>query len=118
MAMNGLGLLAASAALLTSPGAQAQNSAVSRYKVVELPRPASLVANCLGGYFSGASIGRINDFGVVTATSNCWTSVDPANPPVTRMESAAFVAAPWFGATELPRSNDGFSYSHTINNRG
>jgi hypothetical protein len=75
------------------------------------------VTNCLSGYFSGASIGRINDFGVVTATSNCWTSVDPANPPATRMESAAFVAAPWFGAIELPRSNAGTSYSHSINNR-
>ena len=115
--MNGFRPLAAFAALFAL-SAQAHDSGVSRYKVAELQRPASLVADCLSGYFSGASITRINDFGVVNASSNCWTSVDPANPPATRMESATFVAAPWFGAVELPRSNDGFSYSHTINNQG
>ena len=115
--MNRLHLLAASAALLTALGAQAQNSAVTRYRVDQLPIPGSALAGCVPGYAAGASIGRINDIGVVNATANCFSVVDPLGPQLA-YQSISFVASPWFGAIELPRSGPVASYAYDINNRG
>ena len=110
-------LLAVFAALLCSTAAVAHGPAVSRYRVNELPIPDSLTAGCLAAYSKGASITRINDFGVVNASSFCYATVDTVNPMIVST-SATFVAAPWFGAVELPRSGPVASYSYTINNRG
>ena len=109
--------LATIAGLLCAFSAHAQGPAVSRYRVVELPIPDSLKAGCLTDYSAGASITRINDLGIVNAYSNCYTAVDPA-AGVLQFKSRTFVAAPWFGAVELPLSGPGFSYSYNINNRG
>jgi len=110
-------LVGAFAALLCSAAAAAHGPAVSRYRVNELPVPDSLSAACLSAYSRGASITRINDFGVVNASSFCYTTVDTVNPMILST-GAIFVAALWFGAVELPRTNPGYSYSYTINNRG
>lgn len=109
--------LAAIAGLLCAFGAQAHDSAASRYRVTEVFVPGSLLAGCLDGYSKGASITRINDFGVVNATLNCYSAFDPANG-ILQYHSATFVAAPWFGSVELPRSGPVASYSYDINNRG
>jgi hypothetical protein len=105
------------AGVLCALATQAHEPAVSRYRVNELPVPAALQTGCLSGYTAGASITRINDFGVVNATFNCIAAFDPANS-ILQYQSATFVAAPWFGAVELPRSGPVASYSYTLNNRG
>ena len=115
--MNRLRLLAAAAALLAAMVAQAQVSAVSRYRVEQLPIPGTVLAGCVPGYASGASIARINDFGVVNGTHNCFSVVDPVVAQLA-YQSISFVAAPRFGAVELPRSGTVASYSYGINNRG
>ncbi|HEU5135507.1 MAG TPA: hypothetical protein VFU13_10230 [Steroidobacteraceae bacterium] len=109
--------LATFAGLLCAFGAQAHEPAVSRYRVTQLPIPDSLTDGCVDGYSAGASITRINDFGVVNATANCYSTVDPATGTL-QFLSGTFVAAPWFGAVELPRSGPVASYSYNINNRG
>ena len=115
--MNGLRLLAASAALLGALGAQAQGSAAPRYRVDQLPIPDSTTAGCVPGYSAGASIARINDFGVVNATANCYSTVDPVGPQLA-FQSISFVTSHRFGAFELPRSGPVISYTHGIDNRG
>lgn len=98
-------------------GAPAHDSTISRYRVTELPIPASLKEGCLNDYFSGATVLRINDLGIVNATSVCYSAVDPATG-VLLYKSQAFIAAPWFGAVELPQASPGTSHSGSINNRG
>jgi len=115
--MNFYRSLATIAGLLCAFGAQAHEPAVNRYRVNELPIPDSLMAGCLSGYAAGASITRINDFGIVNATSLCYTTVDPATVTLQYL-NRTFVAAPWFGAAELPLTSPGFSYSYGINDRG
>jgi hypothetical protein len=109
--------LATFAGLLCVFGAQAQEPAASRYRVNEFPVPDSLKTGCLSGYTAGASITRINDLGVVNATFNCIAAFDAA-APILQYQSGTFVASPWFGAVELPRSGPVASYSYHINNRG
>ena len=110
--------LVAFGSLLFVIGAQAHGPAVARYRVNELPAPTSLRAGCLENYSASAAIQRINDFGVVNGNFTCYTQVDPAAGTF-HARNAAFVAATWFGAVELPRPADpGFSFGSTINNRG
>jgi hypothetical protein len=110
--------LAALVGLLFVIAAQAHGPAVSRYRVNELPFPDSLRAGCVPDYHIGASIQDINDFGVVNGNFNCITQADPATSTF-QQRSAAFVAATWFGAVELPRPADpGFSFGSAMNNRG
>lgn len=105
------------AGFLCAFGAQAHEPGVGRYRVNELPVPDALEVSCLSGYRAGASITRINDFGVVNATFNCIAAFDAA-ASIVQYQSATFVSAPWFGSVELPRSGPVASFSYTINNRG
>jgi hypothetical protein len=115
---NLLRTIAAVSGLAFVIGAQAHGPTAPRYRVGELPVPASLRAGCLPGYFAGAEINRVNDFGVVTGNFTCYTQVDPVAATL-QSRLATFAAAAWFGAVELPRPADpGRSFSSTINNRG
>ena len=105
------------AGLIFALGSQAHEPAASRYRVIELPIPDSLKAGCLSGYAAGASITRINDFGIVNGVSLCYTAVDPATATV-QLLNRTFIASSWFGATELPLDSPTFSYSYGINDRG
>jgi hypothetical protein len=109
--------LATIAGLVCAFGAQAHDAQVSRYRVSELSVPDSLKAGCLSSYAAGASILRINDFGVVNAVSLCYTVVDNATGAI-QFTNRTFVAAPWFGSVELPLTSPTFSYSYTVTNRG
>lgn len=98
-------------------GAQAHEPAVSRYRVVEVQPPAAMQSRCVPGYVSGASITKINDFGLFNAVSNCFRKVDPVAPALEYL-SSTFVGAPFIGSVELAHAPDTTSYSYTINNRG
>src|SRR4051794_6790033 len=93
-------LLPAFTGLLTAL-AQAHGPAVSRYRVTEVTPPASAIGDCLAGYTHGATINTINDFGTVNGTVQCYSRVDAA-AHILQFNTATFVAAPWFGAIELP----------------
>ena len=97
--------------------AQAHEPAVSRYRVNEIQPAASLVTGCTPGYGKTASIGTINDFGVVNGTVTCYTNVI-ADPVSFQYQTGSMVAAPWFDSFALPTSSPGQSYSYTITNRG
>ena len=113
--MGSLRLCAAVAALSCVSAVEARD--VSRYKVTELAAPASVQAGCLPNYSSGASIGRINDFGMATASFNCYSIVDPTTPSLIQ-QGGAIVTAPWFGGVELARTSPGYTFANSINNRG
>jgi len=113
--MNGIRLLAASLGLFTT-FVQAHEPAVPRFRVNEIAAP-SAASNCVPGYSAGTTINSINDFGVVNATVNCYTAVDPA-AGVLQFQGTAFVASTWFGAVELPKSGPATTYSYALNNRG
>ena len=113
--MRSLRLFAAVAALSCVSTVEARD--VSRYRVTELATPASVQAGCLPDYSAGASIGRLNDFGVATGSFNCYSTVDPAGPSlVTR--GGSFVTTPWFGGVELAHTSPGYTFANSINNRG
>lgn len=114
--MNFVRSFATLSILLGSISAQADNS-VSRYKVTQLQPPASVFAGCVSGYSAGASINKINDFGVVNAVFYCHTAVD-VTAGILTLKSTTLVTAPGFQGLELPTFNAGFSYSYTVNNRG
>jgi len=104
--------------LLVVIGAQAHEPRVSRYRVSEVPVPHSLRAGCLDDYAVRVTIRNINDFSVVNGNFTCYLQVDPATG-FFQARNAAFVAASWFGAVELPRPADpGSSFGDSINNRG
>ena len=104
--------------LLFAIEAQAHGPSVSRYRVDEVHAPDSLNAGCLDGFAAGASIRRINDFGVVNGNFTCYTQVDPITSTF-QARNAPFVAAAWFGALELPRPPaPGSAFGASINNRG
>lgn len=104
------------AALLCALSAQASD-APSRYRVTRLTPPASVFAGCLSGYSAGASITKINDFGMVNAVVYCHTLVD-TTAGLLALKSTTLVTAPYWEGFELPTFNPGFSYSHVVTNRG
>lgn len=114
--MNYVRSIATLSILLGSASAQADNS-VSRYRVTQLQPPASVAEGCVTGYSAGASVEKINDFGVVNAVFYCHTAVD-VSAGILTLKSVALVTAPGFEGFELPTFNPGFSYSYTVNNRG
>ena len=83
----------------------------------EIQPAASLLTGCTPGYGKTASIGTINDFGVVNGTVTCYTNVI-ADPVSFQYQTGSMVAAPWFDSFALPTSSPGQSYSYTITNRG
>jgi hypothetical protein len=112
---SALGLLFA---LVFAMGAQAHGPAAPRYRVNEVPVPDSVRAGCLGDYVVRAANSHINDFSVVSGNFSCYTQADTATSTF-QFRTAAFVAAHWFGALELPRPADpGTSFGDSINNRG
>jgi hypothetical protein len=84
--------------------------------VSELPVPDSLRVGCLSGYTAGASITRINDFGIVNATFNCIVAF--ATSPRCCVPEAHLRFASMVRIVELPRSGPVASYSYNVNNRG
>jgi hypothetical protein len=113
--MNGIRCLAALTALVAM-GVQAHDSA-GRYRVREVPAPATLQQDCLAAYSRSATPIAINDFGVVNANFSCLTQVDEAAGSA-RSKLRAFVASPWFDGFELPTEEPGTSFSYSLNNRG
>lgn len=90
---------------------------VSRYRLTEVPVPNSLSSKCLPGYSSGASITKINEFGIFNAVGNCYTAVDPVVPTI-QQQSASFFGATWFDSVELPHPAGTYDYAYSINDRG
>jgi uncharacterized membrane protein len=108
---------AALAGILFVVAAGAHETPVARYRVQELPRPASFNAGCLPGYAISGTIGKINDFGVANAAIRCVTAVDLTAGTFTS-KGGIFVVAPWFGAVMLPQGSLGADFAYGINNRG
>ena len=111
------GLGSTVAALAVASIAQAHGPAVSRYRVVELQSPASLVAHCQPGYAITRSIATINDFGVATGTVTCYRNA-VADPVSYEYVSRLVAGAPWFGSVELATSEPGQAFAYNITNRG
>src|SRR4051794_35967670 len=116
MAMLHRRSLIMSCALFVALGAWARDP-VSRYRVTEVSIPSSLQSKCLAAYSAGASITKINDFGIFNAVANCYTAIDPAVPSV-QQQSGSFFGASWFDSVELPRPAGTYSYAYSINDRG
>jgi uncharacterized membrane protein len=91
----------------------------TRYRVEEVPPPASLAAPCLAEYRNWMQGATLNDFGAAAGTYNCYTQIDPA-AGTAATAAGPFVWGSWFGSLALRDSDPATSnsFAASINNRG